>query len=272
VTTFVGIIFGAGLLFYAIVMQGGVGIFWNIPSLMIVGGGTFAALVISFPLPRILKVVGVLLQIFKKDLQKPSWVIKLMVELSFKARQKSLLALEQDLKDIENRVIRLGMELVVDGQPANIIREVLETELDSIQTRHHSGEIIFRQAAKFAPSFGMIGTLIGLVAMLRGLGSSDDTAAAIGSGMAVALITTFYGSMMANLFFTPIAEKLRSRSDDEMLVNRIAIEGLLMIQGGVNPRIIERKLNSFLPPTMRESHYDDVLKEHRRKTGDAQRG
>ncbi|MBF0171196.1 MAG: MotA/TolQ/ExbB proton channel family protein, partial [Nitrospinae bacterium] len=190
----------------------------------------------------------------------------LMVVLSFKARQKSLLALESEIAGIENRVIRLGMELVVDGQPANVIREVLETELDSIMIRHHSGEHIFRQASKFAPSFGMIGTLIGLVAMLRNLGSSEDSAGTIGSGMAVALITTFYGAMAANLFFTPIAEKLRSRSDDEMLVNRIAIEGLLMIQGGVNPRIIERKLNSFLPPNLRESHYDDILKDHRKKS------
>ncbi len=102
--------------------------------------------------------------------------------------------------------------------------------------------------------------------MLRNLKTRRRYRGSIGSGMAVALITTFYGAMASNLFFTPIAEKLRSRSDDEMLVNRIAIEGLLMIQGGVNPRIIERKLNSFLPPNLRESHYDEILKDHRKKS------
>jgi len=271
VSTFLGIVAGAGLLFYAIFMQGGIGIFINTPSAMIVFGGTFAALLISYPLPRVMRVAGVLLQIFKKDVQKPSWVIQLMVEFSFKARQKSLLALEEDLKKIENRFIKIGLELVIDGQPANMIREVLETELDFVQSRHRAGEHIFRSASRFAPSFGLIGTLIGLVAMLRNLGG-EDTAGKLGGGMAVALITTFYGAMVANLFFTPVAEKLRSRSDDEMLVSRIIIEGILMIQGGVNPRIIERKLNSFLPPEMRASHYEKILKESRRKSSRPQQG
>lgn len=249
-------------------MQGGVGIFWNVPALMIVFGGTLAALLISYPLPRVLKVTGVLLQIFKKDVQHASWVIKLMVELSFKARQQSLLALDEELNKVDNRLVKLGLELVIDGQPANMIRELLETELNFIQTRHRSGEHIFRSASRFAPSFGLIGTLIGLVAMLRSLGDSGD-ASQIGQGMAVALITTFYGAMFANLFFTPVAEKLRSRSDDEMLVNRIIIEGVLLIQGGVNPRIIERKLNAFLPPELRGVYYDEILKENRRKKREA---
>lgn len=269
-STFLGIITGGGLLFYAILLQGGAGIFWNPPSLMIVFGGTFAALLISYPLPRVMRVAGVLLQIFKREIQSPSWVIELVVRLSFKARQKSLLSLEEDLKAIENRLMRIGLELVIDGQPAGMIREVLETELDFVQARHRAGEHIFRSAARFSPSFGLIGTLIGLVAMLRGLGG-EDTAAVVGQGMAVALITTFYGAMVANLFFTPVAEKLRSRSDDEMLVSRIIIEGVLMIQGGMNPRIIERKLNSFLPPEMRASHYDKILKESRRRTAQAGR-
>ncbi|VAX20496.1 hypothetical protein MNBD_NITROSPINAE01-273, partial [hydrothermal vent metagenome] len=129
-TTFIGIVAGGTLLFYAILMQGGVGIFWNVPALMIVFGGTLAALLISYPLPRVLKVTGVLLQIFKKDVQHASWVIKLMVELSFKARQQSLLALDEELNKVDNRLVKLGLELVIDGQPANMIRELLETELN----------------------------------------------------------------------------------------------------------------------------------------------
>ncbi len=264
-TTFLGFVSGVALLFYAIVNRGGAEIFLNSSALMIVAGGTMAALLISFPLPRIMKVMGVLLQIFKKEIQNPSWVIKLVVELSFKARRQSLLALEEDLKRIDNRLLKMGVELVTDGQPAMIVREVLETEVDFVQARHRGGEQIFRSAARYAPSFGMIGTLIGLVSMLRHVGGDADSAGAIGQGMAVALITTFYGTMMANLFFTPVAEKLRNRSDDELLVSRIAIEGLLMIQSGVNPRIIEQKLNSFLPPDMRAAHYDSVLQESKKR-------
>ncbi|VAX25340.1 Flagellar motor rotation protein MotA [hydrothermal vent metagenome] len=267
-TTFLGIVSGVGLLFYAIVMQGGVEIFWSVPSLMIVLGGTGAAIFISCPLPKVMRVSTVLIQIFKKEIQQPSWVIKLMVELAFKARQKSLLSLESDINRIDNRFVKLGLEMVIDGQPSSMIRDVLDTELDFVQVRHRSGEHIFRAAARFAPSFGLIGTLIGLVAMLRSIGG-DNTASLIGQGMAVALITTFYGAMISNLFFTPIAEKLRSRSEDEMLVNRIIIEGVLLIQGGVNPRIIERKLNSFLPPEMRSAYYDKILKANRRKATQA---
>ncbi len=266
-TTFIGFIAGISLLFYAIVLQGGVGIFYSLPAIMIVAGGTLAALLISYPFPRIMSVLGVLLQIFKRDLKKPSWVIELMVGLSFRARRESLLSLEGELDEIDSRLMKIGLELVIDGQPATIIRDVMETEITMVQTRHRSGEKIFRSAAKFSPAFGLIGTLIGLVAMLRNIGATESGGpAAIGQGMAVALITTFYGAMLANLFFLPVAEKLRSRSDDEVLAGRIATEGLLMIQAGMNPRIIERKLNTFLPPDMRGAHYDEILKEHREKS------
>lgn len=265
-TTLLGVLIGAFFFLYAIIEQGGLKVFWDLPAVMIVGGGTLAAILISYPLPRVMRVSGVILQIFKSDVQKPAWVIKLMVELSFKARQKSLLALEDEVKKVDNRFLKLGLELVVDGQPANIVREVLETELDFVQVRHRSGEHMFRTASRFTPAFGLIGTLIGLVAMLKNIGSASEGAAkAIGQGMAVGLIGTFYGATLANLVLIPIAEKLRSRSDDEILVNRIILEGVLMIQGGVNPRIIERKLNSFLPPEHRAMYYEQILKESKQR-------
>ena len=120
-TTFIGIITGTSLLFYAIVSKGGVEIFWSSASLMIVGGGTFAALLVSYPLPRIIRVTGVLMQIFKKDVRTPSWVIKLMVTLSFKARQKSLLSLEEEVRSMDSRLAKLGLEMVIDGHPAGLI-------------------------------------------------------------------------------------------------------------------------------------------------------
>lgn len=259
--TFLAIITGIALFFFAIISQGGVEVFISAPSMMIVLGGTLAAVFISFPLPSVLKVSGVLLQIFKKDIQNPSWVIALMVRLSFKARQKSLLSLEQDIDSIDNRIIKLGLEMVIDGHPAQLIRDVLETELDFVQIRHRRGEHIFRTAGKFAPSFGLIGTLIGLVQMLQTLGATgSDAANSLGHGMALALITTFYGAVLANLFFLPVAEKLKSRTDDEVLRTQIIIEGVLMLQAGMNPRIIERKLNSYLPPEQRASYYEEILK------------
>ncbi len=262
--TLLAIVTGIVLLFIAIITQGGVEVFINPSAAMIVLGGTLAAVFISFPLPAVLRVMGVLLQIFKKDIQNPAWVIALMVRLSFKARQQSLLSLEQDMAKIDNRFIRLGLEMVIDGHPAQLIKEVLETELDFVQIRHRRGEHIFRTAGKFAPAFGLIGTLIGLVQMLQALGSTDASASeALGQGMAVALITTFYGAMLANLFFMPVAEKLKARTDDEALRTQIVIEGIQMLQAGMNPRIIERKLNSYLPPEQRASHYDEILKRQR---------
>jgi len=263
-STFLAIITGIALLFFAIITQGGVGVFINIPSIMIVLGGTLAALFISFPLPAVLKVMGVLVQIFKKDIQSPTWVIALMVRMSFKARQQSLLALEQEIKTVDNRFIKLGLEMVIDGHPAELIKEVMETELDFVQIRHRRGEHIFRTAGRFPPAFGLIGTLIGLVQMLQALGSTTAAAAtALGQGMAVALITTFYGAMMANLFFMPVAEKLKSRTDDEVLRTQIVIEGIQMLQAGMNPRIIERKLNSYLPPEQRASYYDQMVRRQK---------
>ncbi|GMT41659.1 MAG: flagellar motor protein MotP [bacterium] len=264
-STFLAILTGITLFFIAILNQGGFEVFINVPALMIVLGGTTAAVFISFPLPSVMRVSGVLLQIFKKDIQNPSWVIALMVRLSFKARQQSLLSLEQDITAINNRFIKLGLELVIDGHPAQLIREVLETELNFVQSRHRRGEHIFRTAGRFAPAFGLIGTLIGLVQMLQSLGSSTTGAAsALGQGMAVALITTFYGAIMANLFFLPVSEKLKSRTNDEALRTQIIIEGVLMLQAGMNPRIIERKLNSYLPPEQRASYYEEILKRQRR--------
>tara|TARA_B100000315_G_scaffold83731_1_gene76759 strand:+ start:12872 stop:13756 length:885 start_codon:yes stop_codon:yes gene_type:complete len=261
-STFFGIISGAALLFYAIIQQGGFAVFINPAALMIVMGGTLAALFISFPLPRVLKVVSASLQVFRKDIEKPLWAIAVIVRLAVKARQKSLMSLEKDMKTLKNRFLRMGLEMIIDGHPGEVIRDVLETESDFIQIRHRSGAHIFHTSGKFSPAFGLIGTLIGLVAMMRGLGGGgEDATKQLGSGMAVALLTTFYGAMMANLFFFPVAEKLRSRSEDESLTTRIIIEGILMIQAGINPRMIERKLNSFLPPHLRAKHFDRAVKQ-----------
>lgn len=250
----------------AMSMGAGLEHFVDPPAMMIVFGGTTAAIFISFPLMHVLRVSSVLLQIFRADVESPGWIIGLMVRLSFKARQQSLLALEEDMKKVENRFIRLGLEMVIDGHPGPLIRDVLETELDFIQIRHRKGEHVFRAAGKLAPAFGLIGTVIGLVQMLLALAESSSGGSstnALAKGMAVALMTTFYGTLLSNLFFVPISEKLRNRTDEETLTTQIAIEGVLMLQAGVNPRIIERKLNSFLPPQQRVSYYNEIIRRQR---------
>ena len=262
-TTFIGIVSGVSLLFIAIFQQGGLMVFINKNAIMITMGGTLAATFISFPLPRILSVIKVLTNIFRKDIQKPSAYIRRIVTLGFKARKESLLSLDDEAKKIPNRFLRKGIEMIVDGETPEMIRDVLETDLGFLNSRHYAGENIFRTAGKFAPAFGLIGTLIGLIAMLRGLGSSGDINT-LGPGMAVALVTTFYGAMMANLFLLPVAEKLRSRTEEEILQAQIIIEGVLMIQSGTNPRILEQKLNSFLPPDLRISYYKIFQKKYKK--------
>jgi len=261
-STFIGIISGFTLLFMAIFSQGGFMVFVNKNAFMITMGGTIAATFISFPLPRVMSVTKVLINIFKQDIQKPSTYIGRVVNLAFQARKESLLSLDKETKKIRNRFLRKGIEMIVDGTPPEMIKEVLETEMNFLNTRHMAGEHIFRTAGKYAPAFGLIGTLIGLIAMLRGLGGASD-ANTLGPAMAVALVTTFYGAMLANLFLIPVAEKLRSRTDEEILQIQIITEGILMIQSGTNPRIIEQKLNSFLPPYMRTSYYREMLRKHK---------
>ncbi len=269
-STLFAFIAGISVVLVAMSWEVGIAQFWDLPAFLIVVGGTSAALFICFPLPQIMRVAGVLRQIFLADDAGPGAIIALFVRLSFKARQQSLLSLEEDMKRIENRYIKQGLEMVIDGHPGHLIRDVLETELDFVQMRHKKGEHIFRTAGKLAPAFGLMGTVIGLVQMLLGLASAaasgSSTTEVLARGMAVALMTTFYGILSSNLFFSPIAEKLHVKTDEEHLSTQVAIEGILMLQAGVNPRIIERKLNSYLAPQQRVKVYDEYLKRQRTPT------
>jgi chemotaxis protein MotA len=267
--TFLAFLGGISLLLIAMSEGAGIANFFDLPAVMIVFGGTAAALFISFPLKHVMKVAGVVVQIFKKDIENPGWIIGLMVQFSVKARRQSLMALDADTKKVKNRFIKLGLEMVIDGYQAPLIRDVLETEVDFLQIRHRKGEHVMKTAGKLAPAFGLTGTVIGLVQMLLSLAAASaagaSTTASLAKGMAVALMTTFYGVLLSNLFFVPIAEKLKNRTDDEVLATQIIIEGILMLQAGVNPRIMEKKLNSFLPPDQRVSHYDEIVRQQKAK-------
>ena len=165
------------------------------------------------------------------------------------ARRDGLLALEGRLNEVDNPFIRLGIQMAVDGTHPEVIEDIMRTEMDSIATRHRDGKAIMDQIGRFAPAYGMIGTLMGLIMMLSDM--SDPSG--IGAGMAVALITTLYGAIVANVFFIPFAEKLGFINKQEMLSLEIIVRGIMAIQSGENPRVVEQKLNTFLPPKMRRA-------------------
>jgi chemotaxis protein MotA len=247
VASLIGIVGGNVLLGLAIVMGGSASAFWDLPSVFITFGGALAGTLIAHPLPQILQMRGILKQAFFSQEPDFAGLIDRIVEMAKKARREGLLALEEDVKDSEDSFLKRAVELVVDGTDPDLTREILEKELVCIQERHKSGQRIFETMGALLPAFGMAGTLIGLIQMLRTL----DDPSSIGPGMSTALVTTFYGVLGANLACIPIAKKLKGRSADETFFKHLTIEGVLAIQAGENPRLIENRLKSFIPPKER---------------------
>jgi len=256
--TIIGLGAGFAVVVFGIIVGGGnIGMFINIPSVLITIVGSFSALMVSNPLSRILGIIGY----FSHTLKMPNWeeerIISQLVSFSEKARREGLLALEDDLEEVDEEFLRKGIQLVVDGTDPEIIKNILYNELNQLQSRHSIGIKIFDDWGKLAPAFGMIGTLIGLITMLSNL----EDKSAIGSGMSTALITTLYGAFLANLVFIPVRNKLMDRDGGESLVKEIMIEGILSIQSGDNPRILEEKLLSFLPPARRDAVRQEAAAE-----------
>lgn len=250
--TLIGIVSAFGLVLIAILMGGGLVLFINIPSLMIVVGGTLGTTMINYPLKDVLGAVNVVKNVFFSGGSLPAdEVIKKFVDLGSKARREGILALEADVKDITDEFLKKGLQMSVDGLEPQAIEEILITEVDYLRERHQLGAEIFSTMGTFAPALGMIGTLIGLVQMLQTM----DDPSAIGPAMAVALLTTFYGSVMANLVCMPVAGKLRSRSKEESLTKEMIVEGVLSLTRGENPRILEQKMLAFIPPKLRKSSF-----------------
>lgn len=257
-----GTVFGITLGFAMIIMgivtsSAGLIIYWNIPSLFITIGGSFAALMVSNPVNRVLAIFRYFQLVLRVPNYEEERVISTLVTFSEKARREGLLALEDDLEEVDEDFMRKGLQLVVDGTDPEIIKGILYTELNQLQERHQDGITIFDQWGKLAPAFGMLGTLIGLIAMLANLNDQN----AIGQGMSTALITTLYGALLANLIFIPVRSKLELRDKYETLVREIMVEGILSIQSGDNPRILEEKLLSFLPPARREAVRQESVRE-----------
>ena len=254
IATVIGIVLGNGLILMAIVSGAGLGAFLHVPSMMITIGGTLAAVLINYPLAKVLGVFSIIKKTVLVKPAEPQAEIARISEFAQVARREGLLALEDKLADLQDPFLLRGVQLVIDGTPPEIVRDILLIEVDALTGRHAQGKQIMDQMGAFAPAFGMIGTLVGLVAMLQNLSDPSQ----IGAGMATALLTTFYGAFMANVMFLPLAGKLEARSKEELMVKNIIIEGIIAIQSGDNPNTIKEKLKAFVSPAVRASMEKDA--------------
>lgn len=252
IATIVGMILGTVLVLLSIGPEN-LQYFINVPSLVMVMGGTSAAILINYPLSTVLQVMGVLGKTMKAKPINLNEIIDQMVEFATVARRDGLLALEEKLQSLEDPFMLRGTQMIIDGVAPESVRAILTIELEQMAQRHAYGKGVVDNLGAFLPAFGMIGTLVGLVLMLQNL----DDPSALGPGMAVALITTFYGALFANLFMIPLSGKLAARNTEEILSREIMIEGVLAIQTGESPNVIKERLMGFLPPKQRGGGEED---------------
>ena len=250
--TVIGLVLVAVLLLSAMAMGVGVGPYIDIPSVLIVIGGTIGALMVGFKTSQMKGFMTVFMIAVKPPHEDLNALIDKLVDYASNARREGILSLETAVNNEENTFLKGGLQMAVDGHEPDTIRELLEIEMDQTATRHKGNIQMFDQLGGFSGAMGMIGTLIGLVAML--LNMSDPSA--IGPSMAVALLTTMYGAILGNTIGGPVANILGIRNDEETLVKELVIEGIMSIQSGDNQRTLEDKLNSFLPPTGRKSQFN----------------
>jgi chemotaxis protein MotA len=249
IATILGIISGIALVIGSIMMNSGLDLFISIPSLMIVAGGTLAATFIAYPINEVFGVFGHFMRVFVFKVQKPIDVIADLVKLSKVAQKEGILSLDKKVKEVKDPFFQKALQLTVDGMDTVDITSILRKEISTLQKKHKNGWEIFSTMGSYSPAFGMVGTLIGLIQMLADL--SD--AASIGPKMAVALITTFYGSLFANLFFLPMSAKLQRRSEEETLIMKLLSEGVVSIRSGENPRIMEDRLMVYVSEPKKEN-------------------
>lgn len=250
-STILGIGAAFGLMIMAILQGGPLSIFINIPSIMIVFGGTAGNALVHYPFSDVFDAINVAKKTFlHKETSINDMIVQLM-EFANKARKEGILSLQGAMESVKDEFLIKAMQMAVDGQEPETLRSMLTTEIEYIQQRHDKGAEIFLSLAAYAPAMGMVGTLIGLVQMLQTM----DDPAKIGPAMAVALLTTFYGAVIANIVCTPMAGKLKMRSQAEVLQKTLIIEGMQSILSGENPRIMEQKLHSFIAPKLRESTF-----------------
>ena len=248
IATIVGILRGFVVIIGAIVAGGGWQIFIHIPSMAITVGGMLCATLIHFSLPQFLGIFSVIKKTIVSKIPSQSELIQKMVNMAAINRRDGALALEQEIHNVNDLFFVKGLQMLVDGQESESIRDLMSLEIQNLQDRHSTGKKILEFMGAAAPAFGMIGTLIGLVQMLRNLSSPD----AIGGGMAVALLTTFYGALSANLIFIPLAGKLGIYSKVETTSKEMIVEGVCAIAQGDNPTAVREKMQAFVSQGRRE--------------------
>ncbi len=261
VLTPIGVIIGFLFVGFAIMTNEGLtgfGSFVDPSSFFIVIGGLIAAMLVSFSLKELKHMGRVIREAFRNEDYDIHGLIRTFIKLSEKARREGLLALEAEVEDIEDPFIRKGVLLAVDGIEPDVMTDIMEAEIIALEERHRKGRSLLDKAGEYAPAWGMIGTLIGLVLMLKNLNDPST----LGPNMAIALLTTLYGSLLANLVFIPMASKLAMRTENEVFMKQIIIEAVVGIQSGQNPRILEEKLKVFM------SH-DDLMKYEEKELEEA---
>ncbi len=244
-STIIGIIGAWFFLIFAAILEGThIGTFLQITAFMIVVVGTTCATMASFPMAVTKDTINIVKKAFTTEDLSAESMIETMVGFATKARREGLLGLEEETDAIENDFLKKGLQLVVDGTDIELVRNILETDIAFLESRHATGSGWFNAAGGYCPTFGIIGTVMGLV---HALGSVDDPSQLAGA-ISLAFIATFYGIAFANIVFLPIGSKLKHKSKEEVLLREVMLEGILSISAGDNPRIVEEKLKAFMPP------------------------
>ena len=256
--TIIGFIGGIAMVLLGVFSSGSsIGGIIDIPSVIIVIGGSYMALFISSPLNMVLGIWGIIGRTMKIFDYGEKNIVQNLVSLAEKARREGILALEEGLDDLDDPFLKEGLRLMVDGNDASAIRAILENEMAQTEARHMEWAGILNQWAGYAPGWGMLGTVIGLIGMLNNL----EDKSSLGPNMAVALITTLYGSMLANWLYGPLATKLLAQNSREMNSKEMILEGILSIQAGDNPRVLGQKLLTYLDPKSRKAIEADMLRD-----------
>jgi len=242
-----GLVGGIAVILITILLSGDLIGYVDIPSIICTFGGTIAMTFMAFPIKKLKEGIAALKYVFVYAETDAEYIIKSIIDLANTARKEGLLALEEAAQQLKDDFLQKGILLIVDGTDPELVRNILETELSFIEERHKSNQGVYEFMAAIGPGFGMLGTLIGLINMLANL--SDPST--VGPNMAVAIVTTLYGSIIANVFCNPVISKLKIRSSQESLMKEVMLEGMLSIQAGENPRIIEEKLKAFMSPKLR---------------------
>ncbi|MDR2477327.1 MAG: MotA/TolQ/ExbB proton channel family protein [Treponema sp.] len=256
--SYIGIFGAFGMVVFSVLVGGGNLLsILDLPSFLMVALGSYFALMLASSLSDALGVWNIFGRTFKIPVFNEQSIVQKMMAFSEKARREGLLALEDELEDLDDEFMKKGLRLMVDGTDAAVIRDLMELELTQMQSRHADKLSIVNMWAALAPGLGMLGTVVGLIGMLQNL----EDKAAIGPNMALALVTTLYGSMLANLLMIPFGSKLRNHDSRETMVKEMIIEGVLSIQAGENTRILAMKLLAYLTPVVRKTMEAELLKD-----------